>query len=312
MKKALVLGASGGMGYAIVNELTSRGTAVTAFARTREKLERLFRNQPLVNIVAGDVFRMDDLLEAAADAEVIFQAVNIPYAEWESRLPALMRNVVQTAEKRGAKLAIVDNIYAYGRSTGEEVSETTPKHPHTKKGAIRLRNEQMVKESHAAAVIAHFPDFYGPNAHSTLLYYTLQKILRNKKSGFVGDQTIAREFIFTPDGAKAIVNLAMTDRAYGQNWNIPGCGTITGEALIEAIRNITGYDKPVSTISKGMIQFLGLFNKTMREAVEMYYLNEQPLVLNGAKYEREIGPLPRTSYQEGLKQTLAYMRSNGG
>ena len=36
MKKALVLGASGGMGYSIVKELSSRGIKVMAFARTKE------------------------------------------------------------------------------------------------------------------------------------------------------------------------------------------------------------------------------------------------------------------------------------
>ena len=35
MKKALVVGASGGMGYSIVKELSNRGI-VMAFARTRE------------------------------------------------------------------------------------------------------------------------------------------------------------------------------------------------------------------------------------------------------------------------------------
>ena len=44
MKKALVLGASGGMGYSLVKELSSRGIKVVAFARTKEKLERLFRD----------------------------------------------------------------------------------------------------------------------------------------------------------------------------------------------------------------------------------------------------------------------------
>lgn len=308
MNKALVAGASGGMGYAIVNELSDRGVAVTAFARTEEKLKKLYQNRRNVTIAAGDIFQMDDLLAAAEGADVIFHAANIPYAQWESKLPTLMGNILAAAKTRGAKLAVVDNIYAYGRSAGEKVRETAPKNPHTKKGAIRLRLEQMVRSSDVPALIAHFPDFYGPNAANTLLHYTLQNVIRNKKSGFVGDQSIAREYIYTPDGAKAIVNLAFTDHAYGQNWNIPGCGVITGKELIAIIRGITGYDRPVTTITKGMIRFLGIWNKNMREAVEMFYLNEQPVVLSGTKYEYEIGPLPCTPYEEGLKQTIAFMR----
>jgi short-subunit dehydrogenase len=45
MKKALVLGASGGMGYALVNELTERGIETVAFARTKEKLQKLYHGK---------------------------------------------------------------------------------------------------------------------------------------------------------------------------------------------------------------------------------------------------------------------------
>ena len=309
MKKALVLGASGGMGYSIVKELSSRGISVTAFARTKGKLEKLFGEDPNVTILAGDIFQIEDLRKAAQDVEVIFQSANIPYSEWKEKLPLLMANIVQVAKQQSAKLAIVDNIYAYGRSKGEKVKETDVKNPHTKKGKIRLQIETMIKNSGVPAVIAHFPDFYGPNAENTILHYTLQNIVKDKKAIFVGDQRIAREFIFTPDGAKALVQLALREEAYGQNWNIPGYGVITGEELVKTIREITPYSKGVSTITKGMIQFLGLFSANMREVVEMFYLNEEPVVLDGEKYERMIGPVPRTSYREGLRQTIEYMQS---
>lgn len=39
----------------------------------------------------------------------------------------------------------------------------------------------------------------------------------------------------------------------------------------------------------------------------MFYLNEEPVVLNG---EKLIGKVPTTSYEEGLKQTIAYMKQN--
>ena len=309
MKKALVLGASGGMGYSIVKELSSRGISVTAFARTKGKLEKLFGEDPNVTILAGDIFQIEDLRKAAQDVEVIFQSANIPYSEWKEKLPLLMGNIVSVAEHQSAKLAIVDNIYAYGRSKGEKVKETDVKNPHTKKGKIRLQIETIIKNSGVPAVIAHFPDFYGPNAENTILHYTLQNIVKDKKAGFVGDQRIAREFIFTPDGAKALVQLALREDAYGQNWNIPGYGVITGEDLVKTIREITHYSKGVSTITKGMIQFLGLFSANMREVVEMFYLNEEPVVLDGEKYERMIGPVPRTSYTEGLRQTIEYMQA---
>ncbi|WP_459502824.1 NAD-dependent epimerase/dehydratase family protein [Bacillus sp. C1] len=307
MKKALVLGASGAMGYAITKELCGRGIDVVAFARNKEKLENLFYDEEKIQIIAGDVFNQGDIMVAAKGVDVIFHAVNIPYSDWEIKQPKLLKNIVETTKYHRAKLAMVDNIYAYGRQGREKVTEETEKNPHTKKGKIRLQLELMAKQADIPVLIAHFPDFYGPNAASTLIHHTLQGVLANKMSSFVGDKKIAREYIYTPDGAKAIVELALCDSAYGQNWNVPGSGIITGEEMIRHIRELTGYTKPIMTVKKQMIRMLGLFDKQMKEFVEMLYLTEEPVVLNGEKYERYIGKVPMTSYHDGLKETISFL-----
>ena len=308
MKKALVLGASGGMGYSIVKELSNRGIAVKAFARNENKLKHLFQDDENVSIITGDVFELNSLNSAAEDVDIIFQSTNIPYTEWEGKLLLMINNILTAAKENSSKIAIVDNIYAYGRA-GTNVKETAVKNPCTKKGRIRLQAENLIKQSDVPYIIAHFPDFYGPNANNTILHVTLEKIVQNKSSIFVGKQNIPREYIFTPDGAKALVNLAFEKQAYGENWNIPGAGVITGEEIVAILRKLVNYQKQVSTISKKMIQLLGVFNRDMREVGEMFYLNETPVVLNGEKYEERIGMIPRTSYQEGLQQTMNYLRN---
>ncbi|NGQ96161.1 NAD-dependent epimerase/dehydratase family protein [Brevibacillus sp. SYP-B805] len=311
MKKALVLGASGGMGFALVHELAAREIETVAFARGREKLERLFGAMRGVSIRSGDLFVLDHLLSAGEGVDVIFHAANIPYPEWQEGLPRIMRNVLDAAKQLGAKVVVIDNIYAYGRSGGQKVTEQTPKRPHTKKGKIRLALEEMVAEAHQAgvpALVTHFPDFYGPNAENTLLHYTLKAMQAHKSARFVGDPAVEREYIFTPDGAKAAVELALRESAYGQHWNIPGPAVISGHALIDIMRQQTGYKGKVGTVGKGMISFIGLFQPMMREMVEMMYLLEEPVVLSGEKYEREIGPLPQTPYEEGIRKTLAFMK----
>ena|SRR5690625_3295722 len=129
-------------------------------------------------------------------------------------------------------------------------------------------------------------------------------MIENQKAQFVGDKSIPREHIFTPDGAKALVKLAERDDAYYQNWNIPASDVITGQELIHIIRKLTNNQKKVTTITKNMLRFVGLFNRQMREFVEMQYLNEEPVILNGDKYEKNIGLLPKTSYEEGIKVTV--------
>lgn len=310
MEKALVLGASGGMGYAIVEELIKREIEVIAFARSKEKLEKLFKNSEKVQIVAGDVFDKTELINVAKGIDVIFHAINIPYSEWYEKQPTLMKNVVQAAEVANSKLAVVDNIYAYGRGNGSKINEEYSKNPHTKKGKIRVELSKRAFQAKVPVLIAHFPDFYGPNAINAMLTYTFNKMIQNKKAMFVGNQQNAREYIYTPDGAKAIVELALHDKAYGQNWNIPAAGVITGEKIVSIAGSHLQYQKSVSTVTKGMIRFLGIFDKQMKEVVEMLYLTEDPVVLDGSKYEKEIGALPATPYEEGIKRTLDFMMNN--
>ncbi|RPF55487.1 SDR family NAD(P)-dependent oxidoreductase [Aquisalibacillus elongatus] len=308
MKKALVLGASGGMGYSIVNELQSKGVEVVAFARTEEKLQKLFAKRSGITIFPGDVFQYEELVKAAQGVDVIFHSVNIPYYEWASKQEFLMTNIVKASEQVGSKLVVVDNIYAYGISNGEKITEDSPKNPHTKKGAIRLKLETIVKSSATPWLIVHFPDFYGPNAENTVLGQTLQGVSNNKSGIFIGRKYLKKEFIYTPDGAKAIVELANKENAFGQSWNIPGYGVITGNEILKILKEETGYNKRVFTITKRMVRVYGLFDKMMREFVEMMYLNEEPVVLSGEKYEKEIGPVPKTPYREGLIKTLETMK----
>ncbi|WP_435367221.1 hypothetical protein [Domibacillus tundrae] len=184
----------------------------------------------------------------------------------------------------------------YGRQPKGEEAEEAKKNPHTKKGKIRLAMENKLKNSSPPSLIVHMPDIYGPNAENTILHETLKGVAQNKTANFVGDKKVAREFLYTLDGAKAMVQLAFREDTYNQNWNIPAVHPITGEEIIQLLREETGYKKPVRAVSKTMIRFIGIFQPFMREMTEMMYLTKDPVVLNGDKYEGNIGSFPKTPY----------------
>lgn len=307
MKRALVLGATGGMGYALVHELVNRGVEVVAFSRRKERLDVLYQNESKVSIFSGDALVEKDVIGAADGVDVIFHAVSFPYQEWMEKHPLCMEIIVRVAEKQQSKIALVDNIYAYGMQSKIEVNEDTRKEPHTKKGKIRLAMENRLKRSNVPYLIVHMPDLYGPNAENTILHETLKNVVLNKSANFVGNTKVAREFIFTLDGAKAMVELASREDTFNQNWNIPSAHPITGEEIIEILRKEVGYKKSIRTVSKTMIQFMGIFQPFMREMVEMMYLTEDPVILSGKKYEAKIGSIPQTPYKEGIKKTLNWM-----
>lgn len=318
MNNAMVLGATGTMGQALVHELLSQGIETTAFSRSADKLAALaarYPGNPKLRIAQGDAFRADDLIRAGQGADVIFHSVNIPYPEWKDRLLPLGEAVAEAASRLGARLVAIDNIYPYGRRTTERVTEEHPKQPHTAKGRLRLELERLFLRAHAAGtpvLIARFPDFYGPDAGNTILNHTLSSIAAGKSAGFVGSLRPAREYIYMPDAAAAAVRLAVREDAYGETWNVPAAGVITGHEAVRLAREAAGHRKPVYPIGRGLMRVAGWFDPFMREVVEMMYLTEEPVVLSGAKYESRIGALPATPYAEAIPATIRSLRKNLG
>ncbi|WP_232311208.1 SDR family NAD(P)-dependent oxidoreductase [Robertmurraya korlensis] len=304
MKKALVLGATGGMGFALVEELVSRGIETTAFARSSEKLVAYKQEWGhLAKTLVGDVMNEQSLSEAVKSVDLVFHSINIPYEKWNPALFRILEAILIQCKSHKKPIIYVDNIYSYGRQSNP-VSEDTPRDPHTKKGNIRLQLQNQIQTSTVPYIIAHFPDFYGPKAESTILQYTFKQMLKKQSAGFVGHTKLPREFIYTKDGAKALVELALREDCYNQSWNISGAGTISGEEIAAIASRFLDKPLKVKPIGRRMIAALGLFNPSMREVTEMMYLNETPVILDSSKYEALIGPLPRTPYHVGVVENL--------
>jgi len=80
MKTALVLGATGSMGFSLVKELVGQGIEVRAFARNELKLKQCINDFQAIPYI-GDAFKLDHLVKAMEGVDVVFHAINIPYQD---------------------------------------------------------------------------------------------------------------------------------------------------------------------------------------------------------------------------------------
>jgi nucleoside-diphosphate-sugar epimerase len=246
-------------------------------------------------------------------AELVFHSIGLPYPEWESKQMPIMNTILQGASGVAKRLVLVNNVYAYSLPPTPLVSETHPTDPQTKKGKIRREMEQMLAKAHEKGeiegVVARFPDFYGPYAENSFLHSVFWSLLEKKTVYWVGPLDVEREYVFIPDAAKALVRLARKDVAAGQVWNIPGGGGITGDQVIKYASKILGYEPKVVSVKKWMLRLLGIGDKTIREIVELYYLYDRPVLLDGQKYQTQIGDIPHTPFTVGLQQTFDWMKN---
>ena len=110
--------------------------------------------------------------------------------------------------------------------------------------------------------------------------------------------------------APVVAKLAATPEAYGKIWHFAGVGTTSQQAIIAEIEKQTGRKLKLRVAGKTLLRLVGLFNPMMREIVEMHYLLTEPVLMDDSALEKLIGPLHKTPYDEGVRQTLASIPSD--
>ena len=123
---------TGQVGNALSAHLFSLGLPVRAVSRHRPST--LTEG---VDWRGADVTDPEAAIDAAKGASVIYQCLNAPYTEWPKRFPPLQRGVLGAAERNGALLVTLENLYAYGPTHGRPMTEDLPLAATTAKGRAR-------------------------------------------------------------------------------------------------------------------------------------------------------------------------------
>jgi nucleoside-diphosphate-sugar epimerase len=90
--------------------------------------------------------------------------------------------------------------------------------------------------------------------------------------------------------------------------HLAGAGTITQREIAEKAYALTGRTPKLIVAGKPTLRVMGLFNPVMRELVEMHYLVTDPVVLDDTALRAIIGQIRKTSYEEGIAQSVEAAR----
>lgn len=311
MQSVAIFGAAGAIGRAVGSELERRGVRFRVVGRSREKLELAYGKMAHAEIFPADLSEARSAGAAARGVDTIIYCVGLPYPSHNLH-PVLMRTTVEAAKLvRVSRLVLPSSVYSYGVPRTSRVPETHARDPHTRKGKYRKEQEDIVMEAHAEGavqgLIVRLPDFYGPHADIGLANPVFRAALGGKTANWVGPENTPHEFVYVPDTGPVIVDLASRADCYGEAWNFGGAATINTMDFITRIYRAVGRAPKYRTVGAGMLKILGWFNPTMREVVEMLYLQETPVILDDCKLLAKL-PVHKTPYDEGIRQTLEWMR----
>jgi nucleoside-diphosphate-sugar epimerase len=312
IQKVAIFGAGGAIGHAVAPELERRGIPFRVVGRSKSKLEAAFGKMTHAEVFDADLTDLRSAGAAARGVDTIVYAVGVPYPAFHLH-PAMIRTTIEAAASmQVARLVLVSNVYGYGVPRTSHVAETHPREPVARKGKFRKEQEDAVMEAHqkgrVQGMVVRLPDFYGPHADLSLANPIFRAALDGKTANWLGPVNAPHEFVFVPDTGPVIVDLADCAECYGEAWNIAGAGEINGMDFITRVYRAAGRGPKYRSVGRGMLKMMGWFSPLYRELPEMLYLQETPVLLDDSKLQTKFGPVRKTSYDDGIRQTLEWMR----
>jgi len=303
---------TGQVGGALVAHLAGLGVAVRAVSRHRP-----------AELAGGTDWRAADVTdpEAAADAakgaSVVYQCVNAPYTQWPELFPPLQRGVLAAAERNGALLVVLENLYGYGPAGGKPMTEDLPLAATTVKGRTRAAmTAELLAAAEAGRVriaIGRASDFFGAGVTqgSVLGERVFGHALAGRRADFIGHPDLPHTYSYVPDIAAGLATLGTDARAAGEVWHLPGPQTVTTRALLDLVAREVRHPVGIRSVPKLAVRALGVINPMMRELAEMAYEFDEPFVLDTSKYQSTFGAAG-TPLADAIAATISWYRTRPG
>jgi nucleoside-diphosphate-sugar epimerase len=307
----VVFGA-GQVGPVLAQRLAAAGHAVRLVRRSEKRLEL-----DGVQLVRAEASEPAAAAEAASGAAAVYHCMNPAYstAVWADQLPRIQASLVAAAGKAGARLVVLDNVYALGRPGGRRLSEATPLAPCSRKGEIRARLAEALSEAvrrgEVRAVTGRASDFYGPGGVMTQFGDRFWKpALAGKRIGGVVDPSTPHTYHFIPDVAAGLAALGQDAQAEG-TFMLPCHPAETTQALVARFAAALGRPIELGRIPTLALKLLAIAVPILKEVNEMAYQWAEPFEIDDGKFRARFGDLtaPR---DEAARQTVAWARDAFG
>lgn len=311
----LIIGATGGIGHAVARAFLQAGWQVRALTRHADPSAIDIPGLQGVQWQGGDALREADVERASRGADCIFHGANPPnYRNWRELALPMLANAIAAARVSGARLLFPGNVYNFGPDAWPLISETSPQHPLTRKGAVRVEMEAMLQAAAAQGVrsiVLRAGDFFGGHGPSSWFTTTMIRPHRPlRRVIFPGEPQVGHAWAYLPDLAQTFLQLAQGQEQLGdfEVFHFGGHWLPRNAEVVEAIKRVAGQPRlPVHRLPWPLIRLLSPFVNLLREITEMRYLWQVPVRLDNRKLVTFLGAEPHTELDTAVKHSLQEM-----
>jgi len=305
MSKHVVVGA-GPIGTATALLLAEHGDEVTIVTRSGSG-----PTHPAITRASADASSADAVARLAAGAVALYNCANPAYNRWATDWPPIARALLSAAERSGAVLATVSNLYGYGPVSGP-MTEDLPLTPPGPKGQVRAQMWRDALAAHETGRVrvteVRGSDYLGPDVQGHLGDRVVPRLLVGKGVTVMKSADTLHTWTATDDVARLLVTVAQDDRAWGRPWHVPSNPPRTQREAIGDLCRVAGVD-PVSVKEYPglLIRAMGLVNPVMRELPEVAYQLEEPFILDSTAAQETFALAP-TPWDDALARVIKSFR----
>ncbi|MDR2228816.1 MAG: NAD-dependent epimerase/dehydratase family protein [Flavobacteriaceae bacterium] len=299
-----ILGANGQIGEELARELKRNFTSdIRIVSRHAQKVNDTDK------VFSADLSIREKAIEAVKGSEVAYFTLGLPISSelWEKQFSLILRNVIDACKINGTKLVFFDNTYMYPQDD-RILTESMAFAPVGRKGKVRREMAEMVlKEIQSGeldAVICRAPEFYGPGKTQSITNtLVFNNIMEGKKLKVPLSASKKRSLIWTPDASRATALIGNTPDAFGQTWHLPvDKSHPTYKEFIKIASGIYGKDLEYSVVPKFIFRIGALFNKKVKELLELLPRYEHDNIFDDSKFRKRFPEFKVTSYKQGIEQ----------
>ena len=227
----------------------------------------------------------------------------------------MQQGVLAAAEAAGARLVVLDNLYAYGPTGGRDLVESLPANPTSAKAATRAAMTADLLTAHragrVAVAIGRASDFFGPGITRSALGETVFGTAVNGRIAQVmGQPDLEHSYSYGPDVAAALVTLGTQPDATGRVWHLPVAEARTTREIVDQVYALAGRRPRVLAAGRTTLRLLGVVNPAMREYLHTLYQFSERWVVDDSEFHASFGPLA-TPLDDALATTITWYRDAG-